>query len=170
MKKMLTRFHQAMLIGACLSMVSALGAVMLGVFARLANWDIQGLDAYAGYAIAAALFLALAETLRHGDHIRVTLVLQKLPPATRNVFEYGCLVAAVGLSAYFAWFAGRLVWVSYVTHDISPGSDATPLWIPQTLMALGCVGFCMAFVEALVARLQGKEFFEVAEGEIARVE
>jgi TRAP-type C4-dicarboxylate transport system permease small subunit len=37
--------------------------------------DIQGLDAYAGYAIAATLFFALPTALMHGDHIRVTLLL-----------------------------------------------------------------------------------------------
>jgi hypothetical protein len=54
--------------------------VLLGVIAREVHWDIGGLDAYAGYAIAATLFLALPATLQHGDHIRVTLVLTVYPP------------------------------------------------------------------------------------------
>ena len=40
-------------------MLAAFGSVALGVVARQAQWDIPGLDAYAGYAIVCALFLAL---------------------------------------------------------------------------------------------------------------
>ena len=119
-------------------MVSAFGVIMLGVLAREFRWDIQGLDAYARYAFAATLFLALPATLKHGDHIRVTLVMQRLSPRAQNALEYGCLTAASALGLYLAWFACRLVWVSYITHDVSPSGDASPLWIPQLAMALGC--------------------------------
>jgi TRAP-type C4-dicarboxylate transport system permease small subunit len=162
-------FYQLLLIGACLAMLTAFAAIILGIAAREARWDIQGLDAYAGYAIAAALFLALPETLRHGDHIRVTLVLQRVPAKVRNVLEYGCLAAATGLCLYLAWYACRLVWVSRITHDVSPAADATPLWIPQIAMALGAVGLALAFLEALIARIRGREFIQ-NDVQTARVE
>ncbi len=53
----------------------------------------------------------------------------------------------------------RLVWVSYTLHDVAPTGDATPLWIPQLSMALGCIGFALAFVQALWSRLSGRPFF-----------
>jgi TRAP-type C4-dicarboxylate transport system permease small subunit len=98
------------------------------------------------------------------------LLLGKLPERGRNAMEYWALGSALALSVYVAVFACRLVWVSYLTHDISTGADATPLWIPQTLMALGCIGFAVSFADALIARLQGRTFFEEAGDEIARVE
>ena len=156
---------------ACLAMVAAFVSVSLGVVARLAGWNIPGLDAYAGYSIAAALFLALPMTLRRGDHIRVTLFLDKVPPRLRNAMEYWALGAGLALSAYLAYFAVRLVWVSHLTHDVSTGADATPLWIPQIAMALGCIGLAVAFADALLARIQGREFFEAAPAdEMSRVE
>lgn len=170
MDKIVKNFYKLLLLLACIAMVTAFAVVMLGVAARQFLWDIPGLDAYAGYAIAAALFLALPETLRHGDHIRVTLVLQKLPLRGRVAFEYGCLVTATLLSAYFAWFSVRLVWLSFQFHDVSPAADATPLWIPQTLMALGSIGFAVAFADALVSRLRGHDWFELSDGEAARAE
>jgi TRAP-type C4-dicarboxylate transport system permease small subunit len=69
-------------------MLAAFAAIMLGVSAREFGWDIQGLDAYAGYAIDATLFLALPGTLKHGDHIRVTLVIQRLPARAQNLLGY----------------------------------------------------------------------------------
>ena len=163
-------FYKFLLMLSGVSMVATFGVILLGVAARQFLWDIQGLDAYAGYAIAATLFLALPASLRHGDHIRVTMVLQKLPPRWLNIFEFGCLTAACALTTFFAFYAGRLVWQSYVYHDVSAGADATPLWIPQTLMLLGCIGLAVAFVDALISRIQGRPFFEVTDGESARAE
>jgi TRAP-type C4-dicarboxylate transport system permease small subunit len=170
MSKMFSRFYRTLMVGAALAMVSAFAVIILGVVARKAEWDIPGLDAYAGYFIAAALFLALPETLRYGDHIRVTLLLQKSSSRIQNALEYWALLSGTVITAYLAWFAGRLVVVSYITHDVSEKMDASPLWIPQTMMALGCIGFFAIFVEALLARWQGKPFFAAADGEATRSE
>jgi TRAP-type C4-dicarboxylate transport system permease small subunit len=170
MNKLLKNFYKFLLFLAGVAMLSTFLIILLGVASRQFLWDIPGLDAYAGYAIAATLFLALPATLRHGDHIRVTMVLSKLPPRILNIFEYGCLTVASVLSTYFAFYAGRLVWQSHVYHDVSAGADATPMWIPQVLMLVGCIGLAVAFVDALVSRIQGRPFFEVADGESARAE
>ena len=171
MPSVLDKFYRFLMLFSCVAMVLAFVSIMLGVAAREFGWDIPGLDAYAGYAIAATLFLALPSTLKHGDHIRVTLVMQRLPARAQNVLEYWCLLAASALSVYLAWFACRLVWVSYATHDVSPSADASPLWIPQLAMALGCIGFAVAFLHALWARLTGGQFFEApVEGELSKTE
>jgi TRAP-type C4-dicarboxylate transport system permease small subunit len=170
MNKLAKNFYKLLMALSGIAMVATLGIIMLGVAARQFLWDIPGLDAYAGYAIAATLFLALPASLRHGDHIRVSMVLTKLPPRVRNMFEYWCLAAASALTIFFAFYAGRLVWQSYVYHDVSAAADVTPLWIPQLFMLLGCIGFAVAFVDALVSRIQGRAFFEEVDGESARAE
>lgn len=162
-------YFYRLLIGlACLSMVAAFVIVLLGILARQVSFiDIQGLDAYAGYAIAATLFFALPTALMHGDHIRVTLLLDRLGSRARAAFEWAGLLAGLGLSVYVAWFAIRAVWLSYETHDVSPAADATPLWIPQLSMAIGCVAFALAFLDAIVARLRGREWFIEGPGSVA---
>jgi TRAP-type C4-dicarboxylate transport system permease small subunit len=120
---------------------------------------VPGLDGYAGYAIAAALFLALPSTLQHNEHIRATLLLDHVRPGIRGGLEFVALALGSGIALFLAWFAIRLAWVSYTLHDVAPTGDATPLWIPQLSMALGCVGFAMAFVQALWSRLVGTPFF-----------
>jgi TRAP-type C4-dicarboxylate transport system permease small subunit len=157
------RFYRALLALSCAAMVASFVTVALGIVARAVNWDIPGLDAYAGYAIAAALFLALPATLLQGEHIRVTLVLERVPPRLRAALEWWGLAAGATVSLYLAYFAVRMVWVSYTTHDTSPGGDASPLWIPQLAMALGCAGFALALVHALVARLRGSNLIAVGD-------
>ena len=46
------------------------------IVGRLLGFNVPGTDAYAGYCMAAAGFLALAHTLKRGEHIRVTLLLE----------------------------------------------------------------------------------------------
>ena len=168
MDQLFRLLYRLLIALACLSMVAAFVIVMLGILARQVTFiDIQGLDAYAGYAIAATLFFALPTALMHGDHIRVTLVLDRLGQRARAGFEWGALIAALGLAVYLAWFAMRAVWLSYITHDVSPAADATPLWIPQLSMAIGCVAFALAFLDAIVARWRGREWFIAGPGSVA---
>lgn len=170
MNKLVKNFYKFLLGLSGVAMVASFVIIILGVSAREFAWDIPGLDAYAGYAIAATLFLALPASLRHGDHIRVTMVISKLSPRMLNIFEYWCLTAASALTIYFAYYAGRLVWQSHAYHDVSAAADVTPLWIPQVLMFVGCVGLAVAFIDALISRIQGRPFFEEADGESARAE
>jgi TRAP-type C4-dicarboxylate transport system permease small subunit len=106
--------------------------------------------------MAGAGFLALAHTLKRGEHIRVTLVLGLFKGAARRGMEVFSLSLASLLACLFAFYSCRLVWQSIEFHDISTGNDATPLWIPQLAMALGTVIFALAFVDELVLEIRGQ--------------
>jgi hypothetical protein len=123
---------------AALFMVGLLVMVLLSIVGRQLHFHVPGTDAYAGYLMAAAGFLALAHTLKRGEHIRVTLLLNALQgPLATAASRSGrwarprCWPAAVRL------YSCRLAWQSRAFNDISTGNDATPLWIPQLAMAAG---------------------------------
>jgi TRAP-type C4-dicarboxylate transport system permease small subunit len=141
---------------AALFMVALLVAVLLSVAGRELNFHVKGTDAYAGYCMAAAGFLALAHTLKRGEHIRVTLLLSALPAGVRRALELWSLACAVALSALLAFYAARLSWQSRAFNDISTGNDATPLWIPQLGMAIGTLILFIAFVDEFVLEVQGR--------------
>ena len=141
---------------AGLSMIGVLLMVLLTVVSRLFSFAAPGTDAYAGYAMAGAGFLALASTLKKGEHIRVTLVLGMLKGKALKAMELLALSIAVLLSGFLAFYSARLVQQSVEFHDISVGIDATPMWIPQTLMAVGTFIFFIAFVDELVLEILGK--------------
>ena len=61
------------------------------------DFHVPGTDAYAGYCMAAAGFLALAHTLKRGEHIRVTLILEHVAGRARRALELWAL--AVGDAA-----------------------------------------------------------------------
>ncbi|MBI3157442.1 MAG: TRAP transporter small permease subunit [Burkholderiales bacterium] len=146
---------------AALAMVGLLAMVLLAIASRQLDFHVAGTDAYAGYLMAAAGFLALAHTFKRGEHIRVTLVLGHVGPRARRVLEVWSLVAGTLLAALAAWYAVRLAWQSHLFHDISTGNDATPLWIPQLAMAAGSIVLLVAFVDELVLELRGRRVHPV---------
>ena len=138
------------LVAVLLIILAQIGARWLGV-------QFPGSTSYAGYAMAGASFFALAYTLNHGAHIRVSLVISRLTGTARRIAEFWCLAVATGLSVYFAWFAIKAVQTSRLINDISQGQDATPLWIPQLVMAIGTVVLAIAFADHLIRLLIGHE-------------
>ena len=124
-------------------------------------------DEFAGYAMLASAFLALASTFGRGEHIRVTLFLQRLQGAARRLAEIWCLALASLLSGYLAWFTVRLCWQSYEINDLSTGLIAIPLWMPQVGMAAGAVVLFIAVAERLIIVLLGGPLVAEPSGEEA---
>lgn len=154
MRRFLDRLYDAAGMLAALFLIGTLAMVLLGIAGRIFAFHVPGTDAYAGYCMAAAGFLALAHTMMRGEHIRVTLILERLAGGSRHGLEVWALAASVLLAALLAYFSVRLAWQSYDFHDISTANDATPLWMPQSTMALGTVVFLIALVDELVRELR----------------
>ena len=144
-------------------MIALLVAVLLSIGGREFNFHVKGTDAYAGYFMAAAGFLALAHTLKRGEHIRVTLLLSALPEGWRRAMELWALACSSALAGVIAFYAARLAWQSRAFNDISTGNDATPLWIPQLGMAVGTLILFIAFVDEFVLEWQGRRAAASAE-------
>lgn len=156
MRKLLNALYDGAAALAAVCMVGLLVMVMLSVLGREFHFHVRGTDAYAGYLMAGAGFLALAHTLKRGEHIRVTLLLAKLTGSAKHGMEVWSLFAASLLAGLFAWYSVKLAVNSWQFHDISTGNDATPLWIPQLSMAVGAVVLLIAFVDDLVMEIRGK--------------
>ena len=157
MRSWLDPLYKALGALGALFILATLVIEVVNIAGRLVGYSMAGVDAYAGYTLAAGSFLAMAAALRHGDHIRVTLIIQRLTGRPRWWVEVFCLAVATLLSGYFAYFAGKLVWGSYVFHDVSQNIDATPLWIPQLSMAVGLAALFLAFLEELIHTLRTRQ-------------
>ncbi len=131
------------------------------------NYVARSADEFAGYAMLASAFLAMASTFGRGEHIRVTLLLQRLKGRARRAAELWCLALGSLLSGYLAWFSVRLCYISWQLNDLSTGLIAIPLWIPQLGMAIGAVVFMIAVVEQLVVVATGGPLVEEPAGEEA---
>ena len=156
MRIFLTRLYDAAGYLAALFMVGTLVMVLTGVAGRLLDFHVPGTDAYAGYCMAAAGFLALAHTLTRNEHIRVTLIVDHLAGKPQRALELWALAAGALLAALFAYYSVRLAYQSWDFNDISTANDATPLWIPQSTMAFGTLVLLIAMIDELVLEWHGK--------------
>lgn len=131
--------------------------VSLNILARIGgpslSFTIPSYADFAGYALATATFMAMAYTLRSGTHIRVNLVITRLPERTTWALELAALAVAAAMTGYATWFAGSLLLESLHYGDMSTGIIAIPLWIPQTPMVLGLGLLTVALLHTLAESL-----------------
>jgi len=163
MRRTLDRLYDGCAALAAIFMVALLVMVLLSIASRELGFNVPGIDIYAGYMMAAAGFLAMAHTLKKGEHIRVTLLLGALRGGARRGLEIWALFAAMLLAMLSAFYSAKLAWQSYAFHDISTGNDGTPLWIPQLSMALGAIVLAIAFIDEFVLELRGERIEQVSE-------
>ncbi len=170
MRRLLDRLYDAAGYLAAFFLVATLFWIGVGIAGRFLGFYVRGNDAYAGYAMAACGFLALAHTLKKGGHIRVELILQKAGPRLRRGLQLWSHGAATLLAALFAAYSVKLAWQSYVFNDVSTAHDATPLWIPQIAMAAGTIILLIALADEFVLELTGRRGPPPAGGEMTRHE
>ncbi|MFM2186545.1 MAG: hypothetical protein RIR43_1117 [Pseudomonadota bacterium] len=156
MRRLLNALYDTCAALAGVFMMGLLLMVLLSIVSREVGFHVRGTDAYAGYLMAGCAFLALAHTLKRGEHIRVTLLLQAASPRAKRILEVWSLTAGALLASLLAFYSVRLAWQSHLFHDISTGNDATPLWIPQLAMAFGAVVFAVAMVDEWVLEITGQ--------------
>ena len=93
--------------------------ILTQIVARLLGFFIPAASDFAGFCLAATSFLALAYTFRAGSHIRVTLVLQRIPKRARRTCDLAALGVGAALVTYFAWHSILLARESWLYNDLS---------------------------------------------------
>jgi TRAP-type C4-dicarboxylate transport system permease small subunit len=169
-RKALDTLYNAAGYLAAFFMIGILVMVLASVVGRLAGFNLRGSDAYAGYCMAAASFLALAHTLKRGEHIRVTLFLDRFGGRLRRPLDLWSHVAGTFFCAILAFYSARLAWQSRLFNDVSQGNDATPLWIPQLAMAAGAIVLLVAMVDDLVLLARRRELPTAPADELKAIE
>jgi TRAP-type C4-dicarboxylate transport system permease small subunit len=104
---------------------------------------------------AAASFFAMAHAFKHGDFVRVTLLLERLPEGRRRLMEIACLAIATVCVAYLAFWANKFTYDSWVFKEVAQGLLPIPIWIPQASFAAGSLLLLVAVVDELVLVLRG---------------
>jgi TRAP-type C4-dicarboxylate transport system permease small subunit len=129
--------------------------VLIVTIGRPIGIVIPAYSDFAGFLLASSTFLALAHTLMKGEHIRVRLLLSRLPPRARRWAELWCSGFGVAVAATATYFAVLLMLESGQFGDVMSGMVALPLWIPQSVMALGLAVFTTALLDTFFTVLTG---------------
>jgi TRAP-type C4-dicarboxylate transport system permease small subunit len=140
------------LIGGSLFFVAAWYIVIDVLGRNYTGFYSGGTDEISGYALAIGTTWAMAFALRRKGHVAIDIVTAHLPERVRPVLELVALAVMLLFAGLLARFAWGLAIGSAMLGERSVGIIATPLAIPQTVMA---IGFTALAVEALVLGVVG---------------
>lgn len=168
MRCLLNTIYKAsgVLAAACLASIGLL--VLAQVVCRIINGIAKSMSGeslglvvpsvaeFAAFLLVASAFLGLAYSMRHGSHIRVSLLMQKLSVQAKRKVEIFCLLTGFLLTAFCSWHVVLLVLDSWQFHEQSYGVISVSLWWVQLPMALGLVILAIALLDDLIAVLGGK--------------
>jgi TRAP-type C4-dicarboxylate transport system permease small subunit len=107
------------------------------------------------WCCAAASFFAMAHAFKHGDFVRVTLLLERLPERRRRILEIVCLAIGAVCVGYLAFWANKFTYDSWAFDEKAQGLLPIPIWIPQASFAIGSILLLVAVVDELVIVIRG---------------
>jgi len=124
----LDRIYLAGGVMAACFLVLILVIIVIQMITRWSGVPFPGSTEFAGYAMAATSFFAMAYTLNRGAHIRVSILLNISPFMNRWLDAFAMLIAAV-TATYFARFAVKTNIFSKMLNDRTQGQDMVPEWL-----------------------------------------
>jgi len=135
---------------AAVCLVAILTLIVAQMVARWTGNVFPGAASYAGYAMAGASFLAFANALNRGSHIRVSILVNALSDKGRRLLDIWCFAVAAAVAWYFTYYAYWFVYWSWKFNEVSQDQDATALWIPQSVMVIGGGILALALTDNLL--------------------
>ncbi|GIW37193.1 MAG: membrane protein [Meiothermus sp.] len=164
MRKFLEGLYGLSSLLAGLLVVFIFVIILAQILGRQLGVAILSANELSGFAMAGAVFLALAPTLRAGAHIRVGVLVRRLQGRVRRALELLVGTFSLLASGYATLQLWRLVLDSYRYGDLAPGLLPLPIWIPQSFLAVGLTIFTIALADNLGALLRGELPSYLAEG------
>ncbi len=145
------------LAGICVLMLAQAAGREFGLL-------IRGADDITAWLCAAAAFLALGHTFRHGELVRVGLFIDMLKPGARRLAEIASLSLAALFVGYMAFAVTKFVYESWRFKEVAQGLLKIPIWIPQLCFVLGVLIFLVAILDDLILVLKKqKTSYQLAE-------
>ena len=108
---------------------------------------------YSGYLMVAVVMAGFSYTLQSDAHIRITVVLIKLPPMLRKAVEIAAIVVAILITGFICNYAVRMAYDAYVYKMPADSISQTPMYLPQALVPIGMMGLLLQLVSHLVRKV-----------------
>ena len=157
MRRFLDRLYTGSGVLAALCVFGICALMLAQALGREVGLLVRGADDIVAWLCAAASFLALGHTFRHGELVRVGLWLDRLGPRARRSMEIFALAVTTAFVAYMLWSVSRFIYDSWRFNEVAQGLIKVPIWIPQLTFLAGVAIFFVAVVDELVTVLKGRK-------------
>ncbi|MGB3864983.1 MAG: TRAP transporter small permease [Xanthobacteraceae bacterium] len=115
--------------------------------------SLQITDEVGGYLLVAMTFLSMSVAEAHGAFHRVELVQMRLNRKAQLVTQAIFDLMSLAASAAVTWQLIRLTMNSWRAEDVAATPLQTPLWLPQSTMAIGMALLCLALIRSILVKL-----------------
>jgi TRAP-type transport system small permease protein len=153
--KMIERLSSA---GGLISGITILlmsGLILLEVIMRsVTGISILIAEEYSAYLLVVFGSMALAYTFKSEGHIRVDLILSKLPDRGRSIVHLCCSILGSSVFVFVACQAWGQCYGSWLSHETSMYYSKTPLWLPQLSIFLGSALMALQLLSEVVSQFR----------------
>jgi TRAP-type C4-dicarboxylate transport system permease small subunit len=111
---------------------------------RMLGFSSGATSELSGYLLAVGMSWGLAAALIERAHVRIDILVQKLPLGARAWLHFVALAVLVVVAGFFAWGAAALALDSWQLRATDVSQLSTPLVVPQALWAAGLSLFLLA--------------------------
>lgn len=148
--KGIDRLSQVAGLAAAFALLGMLGFVFLNVFLRyVLSKPIKASDEIASYILVAVVCLGLAYALKAGAHVRTTVMVGRLPEHIRRKLELPTYIIGLVFVIVWTWSMLSLAIRDYVRGTTSWSALEVPVWIPESVAAIGFIIFLLLMVSQL---------------------
>ncbi|GAA5236588.1 TRAP transporter small permease [Verticiella sediminum] len=152
------------LAGLCYVAMAAL--ILFDIVARrFLGFSTVATTEISGYLLAIGMTLGLGGALSQRAHVRIDVLVQKMPLRVRVGLHLLSLLSLLLVTGFFAYGAIALAWESWEFQATDVSALRVPLVIPQGLWALGFVLLLVVGLALLARCLRW-----LAAGQLARID
>ena len=149
------RLNRAAAALACVALLAMIALITLQVvLRRLFNSPIDYTDEVSGYLLVAVTLFGLSYAMEKGDHIRVDLGVDRLPPGVLRWIRVVWCVVGLAFSAMLAFETAKYAIESVRLGSVSIDSQ-TLVWPIQALLPAGFALLGLELATQLVDALAG---------------
>ncbi len=129
------------IIGRTLAALFAAGIVFFttaNILGRyLLSMPIPDVEAFVAKLFIGLVYFGLADTLRSGKHVKIDVILSRLPESVRNPLDVGTAIVALAFVGLFFWNSIITVVRTFGIGTTTQALVTIPVFIPMALLSLG---------------------------------
>jgi TRAP-type C4-dicarboxylate transport system permease small subunit len=132
------RWNWVIMIGGSIVILAIILLVVADVSGRyLFNSPIKGSLELSGIMLAIIAFLCFSYALIQRTHIRMTLILDRLPVRLKLIAEILAGIAGIVFFLLLDLGGIKQFWDSFVVRELMPATITIPYWIPKMVLPIG---------------------------------
>ena len=130
------------------------------VFSRPSIWITE----VSTYLFLYIIYLATAYTLQQGTHIKVTFLLDPLPPRARRIVNLVTSIFGIVFTVVLLWQSSIMTWSAFMGNWTSPTILSAPYAYIHGVMVLGSLLLLLTFICTTILEFRGEDLTTEGQG------